>query len=160
MKSLIFNVLKSISVLSTILLYSGCEKDSNSIDSIPDPQGTIITNMLQGSWSTATRIHLADGVLYISESNNFSDDPGYVGYDDISLYNYGKVKGLAKVETIPENGYAHNVAISLGNGYVIKVQDYYNNNLTYGRLYVVSWIYSTSNSIIGAKVKYQYPFNP
>ena len=47
------------------------------------------------------------------------------------------------------------MSVERGYGYVIKDVDG-----TYARLYVVDWIVSTSNAIIGAKVKYQYPFNP
>ena len=49
-------------------------------------------------------------------------------------------------------------AVEPGSGYVFKISDGYSD--TYGRLYVVEWIVSTSGGIMGAKVKYQYPWKP
>jgi hypothetical protein len=48
----------------------------------------------------------------------------------------------------------------VGHGYVIKLESSDGSYIEYLRLYVVESIVSTDGGIMGAKVKYQYPFVP
>ena len=73
----------------------------------------------------------------------------FIGASFVSL---GAVRGLGNVSTIPTSGWADQVAVEPGYGYVA-----YSNNQFY-RIYVVDNIVSTSGGVIGADIKYQKPF--
>jgi len=142
--------------------FVGCKKDD---EKVPDPEGTITANLGR-----------------ISLDFYYLEEIGWVAPDNIGLIhlytcygvchrwkitfcNVGKVSGLGSIKTIPTSGYANNVACEVGHGYVIKCENfnYYGGelvNVIYIRLYVVESIVSTSGGIMGAKVKYQYPFEP
>jgi hypothetical protein len=108
----------------------------------------------------------------------------YYHYDaDIKMVDIGAVAGLGNVRQIPSVGWGNDFACEQGHGYVIKIQgnsvskgrylyrndddvqitpsdpDYWEET-QYIRLYVVEPIISTDGGIMGAKIKYQYPFNP
>jgi len=79
------------------------------------------------------------------------------------------MKGLGNITAIPQTGFTipssyntTDVACEVGHGYVVKFEPI--NNLdtpaVYVRLYVEESIISTDGGIMGAKVKYQYPFEP
>jgi hypothetical protein len=84
--------------------------------------------------------------------------------------------GLGNITKIPTSGftepavYNSSAACEEGHGYVIKFELYdYDNEEgkminreepVYARLYVVESIISTTGGIMGAKVRYQYPFEP
>jgi hypothetical protein len=154
MRKSIFKFWSVLLIVGLFFFVSSCDKD--------DPEGTLTSNMFSGTWINAEGISLGDGVLYITEGNNFADKPG-VGLGDITCYDIGKVKGLAGVKTIPESGYATGIAVVSGHGYIMKIDSYPYAyapvTTTYARLYVSKMIKSSGN-IIGAKVKYQYPFEP
>ena len=119
---------------------------------IPDPEGTVTVNFNSGHSGNYHYIEI--GTIHIDEANNFE-----CYNDDVQFANVGEVNGLGAVISIPAGGWGYSVAVIPGNGYVAR--HYYNPDWTsYVRLYVVNYIIGTNGGIIGATVKYQYPFQP
>ena len=164
--------------LAGVTMFSGCNKDEpdNSPDienngnengngntTIADPVGTITANI---SESTMIEI-LSGGYILWAKPNNFYlyHSHGYVG-PTVSICNLGAMRGLGNITNIPQTGYTNpgnvnkEVACEIGNGYVIKFEGGALTAPLFVRLYVVESIISTSGGIMGAKVKYQYPFKP
>jgi hypothetical protein len=162
---------------------AGCSKDdpSDPDNLVADPQGTITANISDGS---SSQIEIIEGgsmlaVIRWTSPDNFYLD-GYLGgsygyYDDeiqrhryyqVSICNLGAMSGLGNITKIPTSGFTipssgnSSVACESGHGYVVKVEKHDGSNLIYVRLYVVEPIVSTTGGIMGAKVKYQYPFKP
>lgn len=131
-------------IFAAITLTS-CSKDEEHItnDSItpdtevPDPTGTIRLSMRDRD----------NGRTYLD--NIYIDTENFEGAKFASI---GAVRGLGNIINIPTTGWASEVAVVPGNGYVA-----YSNDKFY-RIYVVNYILNTSNGIIGADVKYQDPF--
>lgn len=126
-----------------------------------DPEGTITANLRNDSGS----IILLDAELKINTANNFYG----TGYGTNSYANYtmtfvnvGEVEGLGCVNTVPQSGWSNQAAVIPGNGYVIKVKYQYWDveTIGYARLYVVRYIKSVSNEILGAELKYEENWNP
>ncbi|MBQ9650928.1 MAG: DUF5036 family protein [Prevotella sp.] len=113
----------------------------NPNDDVPDPEGTISFSMRnQNNGNT-----YLDGFMHIDGADNFA------GGQFVSL---GAMHGLGNVATIPVAGWANNVSVIPGNGYVA----YNENTNTYYRIYVKSYTVNTLSEVIGAEVKYQRPF--
>ncbi len=122
---------------------------------VPDPEGTI-TLAMRDEDNGDTNL----GGMYIENENfamspydtyfydSFNSDFGYLGY----IASIGAVNGLGNVFYIPKNGWARKVAVIPGHGYVMFYMG------IYYRIYVIDYIGSTINSIIGANIKYQQPF--
>lgn len=130
--------------------FAACSSDDDSTDgngnikpdvNVNDPAGTVSLSMMKGPSirEGATGI----GSIYIGNDYNF--DGGYF----ISL---GTVKGLGNVSYIPTTGWASNVSVRSGNGYVAYSYG------TFYRIYVEKEIVGTTGGIIGYDVKYQAPF--
>ena len=173
-KSVLFFV-KMVLVLSLVVAV-GCGKDegddksknpeNNAEKPVSDPEGTI-TIKVRNESNGCTGVY-PDGCVndyfYISTSNNF------YGRSYYTFANIGKVSGLGNVTKIPNSGYAREVAVEPGCGYVAKCEwgSYYWNGIsvpaktTYVRIYVVGWTTAAGSSggIIGAEIKYQSPFAP
>ena len=143
-------------VLSLVFV-AGCEQE----DKVPpDPEGTIMFTMrnngiLINSYNNEQRgtgIGFVAGTgcwVAMTSANNFL-------CQFCSIASVGKVAGLGNITKIPTNGFVGSTSVAIGYGYVIKLDDG-----TYARLYVIDWtISSTTDGITGAKVKYQYPWNP
>ena len=113
----------------------GVDPDKN----VADPVGTITLSMRDTK----------NGNTYLDniqiENENFT---GWECY----FASIGAVKGLGNVANIPTTGWASQVAVIPGNGYVAY------NGVNFYRLYVTDYITATSGGIIGADVKYQKPF--
>jgi hypothetical protein len=105
--------------------------------SVNDPEGTIALSMRN---SNNGDTHLDN--IYI-ENENFRG--GYFA-------SIGAVNGLGYVAGIPATGWAQQVSVTEGNGYVAF------SDGQYYRIYVVSDIIGTSGGVIGADIKYQKPF--
>lgn len=76
----------------------------------------------------------------------------------------GSVQGLGAVTAKPAGGWNNICAVEAGKGYVVRYRHTKNYTTSalpyhYARLYVTSLLESTSGGIIGAKVKYQAPWN-
>ncbi|MCL2098148.1 MAG: DUF5036 family protein [Bacteroidales bacterium] len=87
--------------------------------------------------------------FYIDGANNFYGD--YHKFVTI-----GPMKGLGNVTQIPSSGWASEVAVQPGYGYVARCESYG----AYVRIYVVKYVEAVGGGIIGADVKYQSPFVP
>ena len=85
--------------------------------------------------------------IYIDDGNNFSGSYSYFA-------SIGKVRGLGNVSDIPTSGWASQVAVNPGYGYVA----YNGGDNQFYRIYVEDYIVSTGGGIIGADIKYQTPF--
>lgn len=104
---------------------------------VNDPEGTISLSMRNAD----------NGKTYLD--NIYISNENFRGAYFTSV---GAVKGLGNVSTIPTTGWAEQMSVIAGNGYVA-----YSNNQFY-RIYVVSDIVATTGGIIGADIKYQKPF--
>lgn len=110
---------------------------------VPDPAETIQISMRNSNNGKT----VLDGGIYINNDN-------FAGGHFVSL---GPVKGLGNITKIPTTGWAGEVAVVPGNGYVAYVDNEANRYRFY-RIYVVKNLIGESNGIIGAVVKYQTPF--
>lgn len=154
------NLLQCLFVLFTgLLIISACSKDDDNYDGdgnikpnveVPDPDGTIQLSMMSGEKNNATFL---DDNFYIGNDNNFKGNYCY-------FVSFGAVKGLGNVSYIPTSGWADQVAVIPGNGYVVC--RYYNaygsKSCTFYRVYVNSSITDVNGGVFGAEVKYQKPF--
>lgn len=117
---------------------------------VPDPEGTVTVNITNNGRDGEIFLSDLSVDLYIDDGNNFrvhsslSPSP--------SIVSLGAMKGLGNVVSVPAEGWSTSVAVVPGNGYVVR------RNGQYARLYVDSYMTSTSGGIMGAKVKYQSPF--
>lgn len=117
----------------------GIDPDKN----VPDPIGTITLSMRDYNNGDT----YLDNIFYI-KNENFKGDNSYFA-------SVGSIKGLGNVANIPTTGWASQVAVIPGHGYVA-----YNKwgDKKFYRIYVTDYITSTGGGIIGAEVKYQAPF--
>ncbi|CCZ09249.1 MULTISPECIES: DUF5036 family protein [Odoribacteraceae] len=135
--------------------FVACSKDGDGDpddpgSKVPDPEGTMVLNMRnENNGGTYLRIENWPEI-WINHSDNFES---YA--DRIEFVSLGKMKGLGNVTKIPETGWQSSVAVKPAYGYVAK----WGNR--YCRLYVVQELLAAgTNGVIGAEVKYQYPFEP
>ncbi|MDL2262152.1 BACON domain-containing protein [Bacteroidales bacterium OttesenSCG-928-I21] len=136
---------------------------------VADPSGTVTVNISESSGSKITI--QGDGIycgyIYWAKPDNFYLDY-YSSSSSIksSICNLGAMKGLGNITNIPQTGFTtpqsdnKSVACETGHGYVVKYEGGKLESPVYVRLYVEEAIISTSGGIMGAKVKYQYPFEP
>lgn len=110
---------------------------------VPDPAETVQISMRNSNNGKT----VLDGGIYINNDN-------FAGGHFVSL---GPVKGLGNITKIPTTGWAGQVSVVPGNGYVAYVGNE-GNLYTFYRIYVVKNLIGESNGIIGAVVKYQTPF--
>jgi len=170
MKKTYLFLVQALLALSLIFAI-GCSKDDPSTDPekpivtdpgtpVADPTGTITANI-----STGTSIDIPNnGNIRWTGPDNFNL---YV-YNNpylVSICDMGTMQGLGNITNIPQTGFTvptssnTTVACEEGHGYVIKFERQGSASL-YVRLYDVESIISTSGGVMGAKVKYQFPFTP
>lgn len=143
-------------VMACAMVACGDDDDPNDPgNSVPDPEGTVLLSMR--NWNNGrTYLEVNKLGMWIDGGDNFEGESGY-----FSIVNLGKMKGLGNVTKIPTSGWAEKVAVTPGCGYIARV-----SNTPWGvqyiRIYVVDYIISAeiTNGIIGANIKYQYPFTP
>ena len=132
--------------------FAACSSDDDSTDgdgnikpdvNVNDPAGTVSLSMMKGHDLNEGATYIGNSSIHIGNDYNF--DGGYF----ISL---GTVKGLGNVSYIPTTGWASNVSVRSGNGYVAYSYG------TFYRIYVGKEIVGTTGGIIGYDVKYQAPF--
>jgi hypothetical protein len=147
-------------IVSAALTLAGCDDTQSN----PDPEGTIELRM-RNSANGNTYLTIQEGEAYISlnigSDNNFNviDHSYYGDLGNNLLCGVGSVSGLGSVKSIPTAGWTNVAAVVPGNGYVIRFSS--DRGTVYARLFVVDWTESASSGgIIGAQVKYQFPFNP
>ena len=132
------------------LCFTACDGDDK--DEI-DPEGTVVANIknydsydLKNHRQDSGRLQIGDFNLFMDITNNF-----YVNGEMVTV---GAVKGLASVVSLPENGWTKYVGAIPGYAYIASVGG------KYTRIYVIDYMKDSSGDIIGATIKYQYPWNP
>jgi len=166
MKTKVFKLLATLFVAAFPFGFSSCGGDDDDnldphtnpggiIDpsaNVPDPAGTIELSMRRSDQGDT---HLNESGIHINKSDNFSFD-----YYNGKIASYGAVKGLGNVGNIPTNGWADEITVKPGYGYVAYCYNRYDDaeNGQYYRFYVVDYITTAGGSVIGADVKYQKPF--
>lgn len=111
----------------------------NPSTSVSDPTGTVALSMRNYDNG---RTYLDN--IYIRNEN----------FQGAMFVSFGAVKGLGNVSSIPTTGWADQVAVVPGYGYVAYDQ----SKKQFYRIYVVDEIASTTGGVIGAEIKYQKPF--
>ena len=136
-----------------LFAFTTCGNDddtSSSNKSVPDPEGTILVAMRNSNNGTTYVTPDGCNSYFCIYNDNFAGD--------FTFATIGKLSGLGNITSIPTNGWANQVAVLQGYGYVAKYE--YQGQITYVRIYVDSYLTSTSGGIMGANVKYQSPFKP
>lgn len=143
-----------IAMLVVSAAFVACSKDDGGDpddpgSKVPDPEGTMVLNMRNEN-NGVTYLYIENWPgIWINHSDNFES------IDGTEFVSLGKMKGLGNVTKIPETGWQSSVAVKPEYGYVAK----WGGN--YCRLYVVQELLAAgTNGVIGAEVKYQYPFEP
>lgn len=146
-KNFLWSLLTMIMVcmLSVSLISCGGDDNDDPNNGQPVNPGTNV-NDPTGTVSLAMR-NTDNGNTYLD--NIRIKNENFIGASFVSL---GAVRGLGNVSTIPTSGWADQVAVEPGYGYVA-----FSNNQFY-RIYVVDNIVNTSGGVIGADIKYQKPF--
>jgi len=176
MKKGFYFLMKTVLVLG-LFFAVGCGKDDDNSDKnndggsnngnnnkenpntpVADPVGTLTLSVRNGD-NGNTGIPVYNSNFGIDNGNNFI---GHYG-GEWRFASFGAVKGLGNVTQIPDNGWSSTLAVTPGHGYVAMCL--YNDTwgvskITFARVYVEDWTLAAgSNGIIGARIKYQYPFN-
>jgi hypothetical protein len=156
----------------------GCSKDDpdDPDNKVPDPPGTVTVNISDVSGITSEALQEALAIMIRSSDSIIGAIAWYppdnlflsgYSYNLVSICNLGAMSGLGNITKIPTSSftipyeYDLSSACEAGHGYVVKFEEKKDgNNFTYVRLYVVEPIVNTAGGIMGAKVKYQYPFVP
>jgi len=126
-----------------------CSKDGGG-----DPEGTMNKTLMSHDIITGggSTLKLGSTEVFMSRSENLWIENGEIAY-------VGQVKGLGDVKRIPTSGFSSLAAVKPGYGYVAKHKR--GETVTYARIYVVQdLIGAGSGGVIGAEIKYQYPFRP
>lgn len=146
-KNFLWSLLTMIMVcmLSVSLISCGGDDNDDPNNGQPVNPGTNV-NDPTGTVTLAMR-NTDNGNTYLD--NIRIKNENFIGASFVSL---GAVRGLGNVSTIPTSGWADQVAVEPGYGYVA-----FSNNQFY-RIYVVDNIVNTSGGVIGADIKYQKPF--
>lgn len=128
-------------LFAAALSLSGCDKDdaSDPDNKVPDPEGTVTVKIRNDKNSFV-------GSARMNAQNNFLSGGE-------NLVDLGAMKGLGNIVKIPESGWAYEVAVQPGHGYLHKTME--SKDTVYYRIYVVDFLTNTSDGIIGAEVKYQ-----
>lgn len=130
----------------------------NGGDAVPDPEGTILVSVRNAN-NGKTIVDLFEvGGFYIDGGDNFVPYYSYYNYD-IEFCLIGAVNGLGNVREAPAGGWASKVAVQEGYGYFVRYKKD-NSYYVYARLYVEKYILSAANTVLGAYVKYQSPYEP
>jgi hypothetical protein len=146
-----------------------CDKDdpNDPKNSVPDPPGTITANISDDISIGIDYDEGHCGSIGWCSPDNFRLFAGGGYYESVSICNLGVISGLGNITRIPTSGFTvpsrsnSSIACEEGYGYVIKFEsERANKGPVYVRLYVVESIVSTTGGIMGAKVRYQYPFVP
>ncbi|MCL2328740.1 MAG: hypothetical protein FWC39_09570 [Bacteroidetes bacterium] len=167
MKKSVLIFVKTVLVFGMFFV-AGCGKgdepevknESNSEKTIPDPEGTIMRSLRNSGLPSyyggynreerGTAIGFPDGSNYwvaMTTSDDFL-------CQYCTIASVGKVAGLGNITKVPTSGFAGRISVKPGYGYVINLGD------TYVRLYVEDWVTTIRDEVIGADVKYQFPWEP
>lgn len=125
---------------------SGKNNTGEQLNPEGDPEGTVTVNIGNDGKSMS----LGDISIRMTEDNNFATSD--------KLLSVGKVQGLSSVRNVSAVGWSSYVLVQPGYGYVVRNGSW--SRYKYARLYVEDYVTTTSGGIMGAKIKYQYPFYP
>lgn len=163
-----------------------CSKDDDPSDpsnKVPDPEGTVLLNMMNTNNGSTVLPGGPFGSPYIriDDANNFYQ------YDNLhNFIDLGAMKGLGNITKFTTEGAGLSCAVVPGHGYLMYrvwrdtgyhvgdpidlspaagYRQFPSGRMAYSvqwtyRVYVDSWILSVFDTILGAKVKFQMPFNP
>ncbi len=155
------SVLITMGLMVSSMFFLACSSDDGdgnedkTIVSDKDPDGTIVVNMNNGSRDNYVSIPY---YVHIDEANNFVGE-----YSNVKFASVGQVSGLSKITKIPSDGWSSSIAVVPGTGYLMLFSgcdlSSYRSEYQITRIYVVDYIVGTSGGIIGATIKYQYPFD-
>jgi hypothetical protein len=163
--------LSLVLVAASLATFAGCDKDpDNPHNSVPDPAGTITANISEDS---EIRIEYGGdiyGDIGWHVPDNFYITGRYLhpvagAQVYVTICDLGAMSGLGNIQfpesnpgCTPFSTSISSVACEQGHGYLVVFS--HQSQSVVVRLYVVEPIVSTSGGIMGAKVKYQYPFEP
>lgn len=143
-----FNLLLFVVMMVLGFGITSCEKDEEE----SDPPGTIELDMRKRG-EGETRLSVGGGTVRINYSDNFESYRSSVRLVDV-----GSVSGLSSIKDVPLSGWTSEVGVRPGHGYILYDK---NSKGEYMRQYVVNYIKAAgSGGVIGAAVKYQYPWYP
>ena len=133
-------------------LFPACEGNNPSTNGGggEDTSG-LITLKMRNVENGETTISVGDNYFRINKANNFISSDGFGGM--IEFCDMG-TKKLSAIKTVPTSGWAGEVAVIPNHRYVIRNNFWNSSEVAYLKLYVVDYITSTSNVIIGAEVQY------
>lgn len=134
--------------------FASCEKEDGS-------EGIMVR--MSNADNGRTEIHTVGGRVFINSANNFYVKDGAIG----AIASVGKVSGFSKIKKVPplniSGGWAQEVAVEPGMGYVVisydsngTIVDENGDTYVAARIWVEDWIEGTSGGIIGAVVYYEY----
>lgn len=131
---------------------SGKNNTGEQLNPEGDPEGTVTVNI----GNDGKTIMLTDNTgIKMDQNNNFIM---YNTHNMADIASLGKAYGLLDVNIVPmAAGWSKTVAVLPNYAYLIRENNY---GHSYIRLYVEDYVTNTSGGIMGAKVKYQYPFYP
>ena len=139
-------------LLTAMFLVAGCnnnEPEIPEIPEVPNPEGTVEIWMRDAdNGSTWVIPEAFTGGFGINNQNFVWQALG----TPLQFASVGEVNSLGEVTEIPTSGWANQIAIFPGHGYIVR------QNANYTRMYVADWITNTAGDIVGARIMYQSPF--
>lgn len=127
---------------------------------ISDPEGTVrlrLSDRNEGETSFYPGDITSDDIRMTS-SHNLTSEKGLWEF-----VNVGRREGLGYIQKIPTVGWAKTIGVAPKNGYVARIQKGWGNfgaAYEYVGIYCEDWITSTTDAILGARIKYVCPFFP
>ena len=170
-----------ILLLGLSALFVACEK------MVDDPEGTVEDSITMshavtfntGNLRFTLQWDLPENFAYRPFAGTVTEDGETVSvaFTQISLCDLGSLKGLGDVSTIPTSGFSApyldasqfntSFGYTPGHGYIFKVETLTRSinptptgEVYYVRLYVKESIVSKVLGVFGAKLSYQFPFEP
>ena len=163
-----FNLFLMSCLLATSMFFvTGCgDKDDpdNSSKTVPDPEGTMIVhirNDTHQTWTGSCFCGMYYGIANIGigtlemMGTNFS---GFWGEFEVAYV--GTINGLGSIKSIPNgNLFTTNGAAALEKGGYVARNTTSDDQVEYARFYVSRYL-TSGGGIVGAEIKYQYPWEP
>jgi len=144
-----FNLFLVCGILTAMFFATGCNNNEPERPAVPDPPGTVrllMRDVYNGNtWITPDYF---TGSIGMRNENFVWQAWG----TSIQFASVGEVRGLGEITEIPTSGWANQVAIVPGHGYIAR------QNSNHIRMYVVDWIVGLMGEIIGAEIQFQSPF--
>ena len=149
----------AVLLLPLMFLCTACNEDVSD--------GVITCKMRNGS-NGSVGFTLCENDIRIDRANNFYSSSNSYKYQDGEFVDMG-TKRISKIKNIPTQGWAPEVAVLPGHGYIFRTKHWYfteteiswDGSYWYGRIYVVGYTESASDGgIIGAEVQYKEPSTP